>query len=105
MPVATSRAVELGPVRFERIAVWLDDAKTTLERHTTGPVTFYVFPYDEFTADTVARVGKAGFLGSRSGNRDADNAIDHPPINGADPTNDFAIDFDVWPRSYSKYTR
>src|SRR5262249_35093194 len=40
---------------------------------------------------------------ARAGNRDDNNGDDMPPINTANPDNDLQIEFDVWPREYSKY--
>jgi peptidoglycan/xylan/chitin deacetylase (PgdA/CDA1 family) len=79
------------------------DAKAAFDAHTMRPVTFYVFPYDYFNADTIAAVGAAGHLGARACNRDDNDGFIAPPINSADPTNDLEIEFDVWPRNYSKY--
>ncbi len=79
------------------------ESKALLDAHVERPVTFFVFPYDYFTPATVARVSAAGHLGARAGNRDDNDGFDMPPINPAEPTNDLALEFDVWPRNYSKY--
>lgn len=79
------------------------EAKAAFEQHTAKPVTFYIFPYDFWTPETVAAVGAAGHLGARAGNRDDNDGFEAPPINSAAPGADLAIEFDVWPRTYSKY--
>jgi len=79
------------------------EAKTAFDSHLAHPVTFYVFPYDYFTAETIAAVGSAGHFGARAGNRDDNDGFEAPPINPAEPTNDLQVEFDVWPRNYSKY--
>jgi peptidoglycan/xylan/chitin deacetylase (PgdA/CDA1 family) len=88
----------------ENAADEVGKAKQILERRGRGPVDFYVFPYDEFSPETVSLVEAAGHLGARAGNRGATNGLDRPPINPADATGDFAVLFDVWPRPYSKYS-
>jgi hypothetical protein len=67
-------------------------------------VTFYAFPYDQFTPATLALIEPAGYLGVRAGDRDDNDGRGNPPVNGAAATGDFAVEFDVWPRTYSKYT-
>lgn len=79
------------------------EAKTAMDVHLTHPITFFVFPYDFFSAATVATVQSSGHLGTRAGNRDDNDGFTMPPINPVEPTNDYAVEFDVWPRSYSKY--
>ncbi|HTJ44709.1 MAG TPA: polysaccharide deacetylase family protein [Kofleriaceae bacterium] len=78
-------------------------AKKALDAHIAHPVTFYIYPYDFFTDASIAAVQAAGHLGSRGGNRDDNDGLVMPPINGPNPDNDLRIEFDVWPRSYSKY--
>ncbi|HEY5920929.1 MAG TPA: polysaccharide deacetylase family protein [Kofleriaceae bacterium] len=87
----------------ENAAHEIADAKTMFDSHTANPITFFVFPYDHFTHATIAKVSMAGHIGARAGNRDDNDGFSMPPINGADPTNDMEAEFDVWPRSYSKY--
>ena len=79
------------------------DAKAAFEEHTTQPVTFYIFPYDFWTAETLQAVEDAGHIGARAGNRDDNDGFDNPPINAAEPGVDMEIEFDAWPRTYSKY--
>jgi hypothetical protein len=79
------------------------EAKVAFDAKLAHPVSFYIFPYDYFTAETVAKLAACGHLGARAGNRDDNDGFDMPPINGADDTNDLNVEFDVWPRSYSKY--
>ncbi len=78
-------------------------AKAEFEKFTVNPVTFYIFPFDYFTPETLAAVGNAGHIGARGGNRDDNDGFDNPPINSADPGQDLEVEFDVWPRTYSKY--
>ena len=79
------------------------DAKAAFDAKIERPISFFVFPYDHFTAETIAAVQASGHLGARAGVRDDNDGFTMPPINPATPTNDFAVEFDVWPRSYSKY--
>jgi len=79
------------------------EAKQAFDQHIQHPISFFVFPYDFFTAQTIAAVGAAGHIGARAGNRDDNDGFDHPPINSSEPGVDLEIEFDVWPRSYSKY--
>ncbi len=79
------------------------EAKAAFEEHLVNPVTFYIFPFDFWTAETVAAVGAAGHLGARAGSRDDNDGFENPPINSAAPGKDLEIEFDVWPRTYSKY--
>jgi hypothetical protein len=78
-------------------------AKAALDQHSARPISYYVFPYDYFTPQTIAAVAAAGHIGARAGIRDDNNGFDNPPINSAMPVMDMETEFDVWPRSYSKY--
>jgi hypothetical protein len=90
-------------VSVSNASVEVADAKTTIEGHIGADVNFYIFPYDYFTSSTITEVENAGHLGARAGNRDDNDGFDNPPINSKDPINDFEVEFDVWPRTYSKY--
>ena len=79
------------------------EAKAAFDQYLVNPVTFYIFPFDFWTPETVAAVGAAGHIGARAGRRDDNDGIDNPPINAARPGNDLEVEFDVWPRAYSKY--
>lgn len=87
----------------ENAAHEVADAKLMFDSKIAKPISFFVFPYDHFTHATIAKVSMAGHIGARAGNRDDNDGFTMPPINGADPTNDMEAEFDVWPRSYSKY--
>jgi hypothetical protein len=87
----------------ENAAHEVADAKTIFDSHIVNPISFFVFPYDYFTQATIARTSMAGHIGARAGNRDDNDGFNMPPINGADPVKDMEAEFDVWPRSYSKY--
>lgn len=87
----------------ENASVQINDAKALLEQHTANPVTFYVYPYDYFTSETSALVEQAGHLGARGGSRDDNDGFDNPPLNTPEPDLDYEVEFDVWPRTYSKY--
>jgi hypothetical protein len=78
-------------------------SKQTFDGKLRSPVTFFIFPFDFWTADTLKAVADAGHFGARAGSRDDNDGFDNPPINTADPSNDMALEFDVWPRTYSKY--
>lgn len=87
----------------ENISHEVRDAKSMLDAHTQKPISYFVYPYDFFTAQTIASVGSAGHIGARAGSRDDNDGFNNPPINSADPVKDLEGEFDVWPRSYSKY--
>ena len=79
------------------------EAKQIMDDHMDNPITFYIFPYDYFTSSTISAVESAGHIGARAGDRDDNDGFDDPPINKATPEKDMEIEFDVWPRTYSKY--
>jgi hypothetical protein len=79
------------------------EAKALIDQHIQKPVTFFIFPFDFFTTETIAKVMSVGHLGSRSGVRDGHDGFSMPPIAAKDPSDDFAVVFDVWPRAFSKY--
>ncbi len=79
------------------------DAKAELDAHLPSPVTFFAFPNDRWSDGAVAAVAQAGHLGSRSGDRSDNDGFDNPPISAAEATDDFAVEFDTWPRAYSEY--
>jgi peptidoglycan/xylan/chitin deacetylase (PgdA/CDA1 family) len=87
----------------ENAAHEVADAKAMFDSNIVSPISFFVFPYDYFTQATIARVSMAGHIGARAGNRDDNDGFNMPPINGAEPVKDMEAEFDVWPRSYSKY--
>ena len=84
-------------------------AKTEFDSHMTKPVSFFIFPFDYFTPETVGMVQAAGHIGARAGIRDMTDGYTNPPINPAEPVgpevqgSDMGLLFDVWPRTYSKY--
>lgn len=78
-------------------------SKSEFDAHLSEPVTFFIFPFDFWTDATLAAVGGAGHIGARAGSRDDNDGFDNPPLNPATPDNDLEIEFDVWPRTYSKY--
>jgi hypothetical protein len=85
-------------------------SKKFFDTQIKNPISFFIFPYDFWTPDTVKAVSDAGHLGARAGVRDAFDGFTNPPINPAvaptDPAmqgNDLSLVFDVWPRAYSKY--
>jgi hypothetical protein len=80
-------------------------AKAELEANIGHPIEMFIFPFDAFNADTIMAVEAAGHLGARAGNRDDNDGFDNPPVNGIAPINDMELEFDAWPRAYSKYTR
>ena len=67
------------------------------------PVEFFAFPFDAWNDQTITAVALAGNIGARAGSRDDNDGTLNPPINTSMPQNDLAIEFDVWPREYSKY--
>jgi Polysaccharide deacetylase len=85
-------------------------SKKMFDTQIKNPISFFIFPYDFWTPETVKAVADAGHIGARAGIRDAFDGFTNPPINPAvvptDPSmtgNDLALVFDVWPRAYSKY--
>jgi hypothetical protein len=78
-------------------------AKREFDLRMTKPLTFYIFPFDYFTPETVGMVQAAGHIGARAGIRDLTDGFMNPPLNPPEPGNDMTLVFDVWPRSYSKY--
>jgi hypothetical protein len=78
-------------------------ARQKIQQGSGQDITFFIFPYDYFTPETIQAVGNAGHIGARAGNRDDNNGTDMPPINTAEPGSDLEVEFDVWPRTYSKY--
>jgi hypothetical protein len=90
-------------IRMENAAKEVTMAKSIFDSMLPKPVTFYIFPYDDFSAPTVKAVQDAGHIGARAGNRDDNDGFDLPPINSRMPDNDLTLEFDAWPRAYSKY--
>ncbi len=43
------------------------ESRRLLEGYAHAPVTFFAFPYDEYSAETIGLVGAAGHLGARAG--------------------------------------
>jgi len=78
-------------------------SKAQFDMRIRNPITFFIFPFDFWTADTVKAVSDAGHFGARAGVRDTFDGFANPPLNPPEPTNDLALVFDVWPRTYSKY--
>jgi hypothetical protein len=90
-------------IRPPNATVQVVKAKTVLDAHLLRPVSFFLFPYDVFSPATVQLVQAAGHPFVRAGRRDDNDGLDNPPINGREPVNDLALEFDAWPRSFSKY--
>jgi hypothetical protein len=78
-------------------------AKKLFDAQIKNPISFFIFPYDFWTPETVKAVADAGHIGARAGSRDPFDGFTNPPLNPATPGNDLALTFDVWPRAYSKY--
>jgi peptidoglycan/xylan/chitin deacetylase (PgdA/CDA1 family) len=91
-------------VTAENAGLEVARAKAALDRRLRRPVRFYAFPFDSFTPETVAAVERSGHTAARAGNRDDNDGFEHPPLNTADPGNEWAVEFDVWPRAYSRYS-
>ena len=90
-------------ITVENAAVEVAQAREDMQAEVTNPVEFYIFPFDFWTDGTLAAVEAAGHIGARAGNRDDNDGFDNPPLNDATPGNDLEVEFDVWPRTYSKY--
>ena len=107
---AQAKGHEIANHSFTHLNIRMDNAgkevmmaKMVFDMQLMKPVTFYVFPYDDFSAPTVDMVKMAGHIGARAGVRDDNDGFDNPPINLATPENDMELEFDAWPRAYSKY--
>ena len=87
----------------ENAAAEVTGAKASMDSELDIPVEFYIFPFDFWTDQTLAAVGNAGHIGARAGSRDDNNGSDNPPLNSQSPVDDLKIEFDVWPRTFSKY--
>ncbi len=105
-----SRGHEIGnhsldhePVRPHNAAREIDQAKQLLESRLSTPIPFFLFPYDQFDRQTVQLAEAAGHRFIRAGSRDDNDGLDAPPINTAQPDDDPALEFDAWPRAFSKY--
>jgi peptidoglycan/xylan/chitin deacetylase (PgdA/CDA1 family) len=105
-----SRGHEIGnhslnhePIRGENAAREIDQAKRTLDARLGRPVSFFLFPYDLFDGPTVEQARSAGHPFIRAGSRDDNDGLTQPPINRAEADNDAALEFDAWPRAFSKY--
>ena len=85
-------AAERRPSRWSR-------PRRVLDAHVAHPVSFFLFPYDAFRRQTVELVESAGHSVVRAGPRDDNDGLTNPPINGSDPDNDAALEFDAWPRA------
>ena len=79
-------------------------AKMIFDMKLMKPVTFFIFPFDDFSDETINLVQMAGHLGARAGSRDDNDGFENPPVNKSIPDNDMRLEFDAWPRAYSKYT-
>lgn len=92
-------------VSTENAAEQVALAKTIFDAQIVNPISYFIFPYDYFTPATIAAVQASGHIGARGGNRDDNDGMKNPPLNLQTPTNDMEVEFDVWPRTYSKYAR
>ena len=90
-------------VRPNNVEVEVVKAKRLLDAHLRRPVSFFLFPYDDFGRRTVELVEAAGHRFVRAGPRDDNDGLTNPPINGSEPENDLTLEFDAWPRAFSKY--
>jgi hypothetical protein len=68
-------------------ATQIDTARSQLESNLRKPISFFVFPYDNWDENALAYLRKAGYMGARSGQR----GVNEPEF--LDP---FAIKFDVY---------
>lgn len=69
------------------------EARRLLETYTRGPVTFFAFPFDDYSEATVALVGAAGHLGARAGGGG---------VNGAEFAEPLRVKFEAY-GPYSSY--
>ncbi|HEY2899409.1 MAG TPA: polysaccharide deacetylase family protein, partial [Polyangia bacterium] len=85
------------------------DSKAMFDSKVKNKLTFFIFPFDFWTDDTIAAVSAAGHLGARAGLRDPYDGFENLPMNPAAVVpagmigSDLQLVFDVWPRTYSKY--
>ena len=73
----------------------IDRARQVLEAGLGRPVTFFVFPYDEWDEAGISHLRGNGYLGARCGERG---------VNAPDFADDLRIGFDVYGPSYSAYS-
>jgi peptidoglycan/xylan/chitin deacetylase (PgdA/CDA1 family) len=90
-------------IRPHNAALEVTEAKRVLDAHVAHPVSFFLFPYDDFARQTIELVESAGHSVVRAGPRDDNDGLTNPPINDSDPDNDLRLEFDAWPRAFSKY--
>jgi peptidoglycan/xylan/chitin deacetylase (PgdA/CDA1 family) len=90
-------------VRTSNAAAEVMMSKRIFDAQLMRPVSFFIFPFDDFSDSTIDLVKAAGHIGARAGTRDDNDGFDAPPINGRAPDNDLTLEFDAWPRAYSKY--
>jgi hypothetical protein len=79
-------------------------AKMIFDMKLIKPVTFFIFPFDDFSDETIALVQMAGHLGARAGSRDDNDGFDNPPVNMATPDTAMKLECAAWPRASSKTT-
>jgi peptidoglycan/xylan/chitin deacetylase (PgdA/CDA1 family) len=114
--MAQARHIDIGNHSYTHANITVENApeevkkaKEDFDKELEKPVEFYIYPYDYFTPETIKAVGDAGHIGARAGTRDDNDGFDNPPINpSTDPGpgmdgSDLQLEFDVWPRTYSKY--
>jgi peptidoglycan/xylan/chitin deacetylase (PgdA/CDA1 family) len=91
-------------VRPHNATLEVAKSKQVLDRELQQPVRLFLFPYDVFQRSTIELVEAVGHRYARAGSRDDNDGLDNPPLNGKDPDNDLVLEFDAWPRSFSKYS-
>ncbi|HXI58699.1 MAG TPA: polysaccharide deacetylase family protein [Polyangia bacterium] len=84
------------------------ESKAMFDTKVKNKLSFFIFPFDFWTADTLQAVSTAGHIGARAGLRDPYDGFENLPMNPANlvmtgPGADLELVFDVWPRTYSKY--
>ncbi len=76
------------------ISEQIDQATTVLDENLPSRSNFFIFPYDSFTDEAVARLGELGYLGARAGTKG---------LNEPDFTDALRVKFDVYGGENSIY--
>lgn len=78
----------------DMLAAEIGMARATLDLHLAQPVTFFIFPYDQFDDGLIEYLRGDGYLGARAGTRG---------VNAYDASDDLRIRFDTFGPGYSIY--
>jgi hypothetical protein len=71
----------------------IDEATDVLKKQLGVPITFFIFPYDDFNDALFGRLKDIAYLGARGGEY---GGLNDPDVDTSDPLADFRISFDVY---------